>query len=335
MNKKIKKITVVGDGGWGTTLAIHLAKKNRPVVLWGPFPEYVREIKKTRHNRKFLPGVKIPSGVRLESSLARAIHDGDLIVLAVPSQYVSAVLKQIRKTKIKLSDKIFLSVVKGIEAKTLLRISQMMAQALGKVSLAVLSGPNISREVARGVPSTAVIASKDPRVAKELQKIFNSKTFRIYTNTDVAGVEFGGSLKNIIAIACGVCDGLGFGSNTKAAIVTRGLAEMARLGQALGARKETFSGLSGLGDLVTTCFSPQSRNRTVGEQLGKGKSIKHIVSHMEMVAEGVETVKAACELSRKHKIPMPITHQVYQIIYRRKKPLQAVTDLMARKTKAE
>jgi glycerol-3-phosphate dehydrogenase (NAD(P)+) len=199
----------------------------------------------------------------------------------------------------------------------------------------VLSGPTIAIEVAKGIPSTAVVASNDRTVAKKVQAVFNSSSFRIYTNTDVAGVELGGSIKNIIAIACGVCDGLGFGSNTKAAILTRGLAEMARLGKALGAKHNTFSGLTGLGDLVTTCVSPRSRNRSVGEQLGRGRSMKSIMSNMEMVAEGVETVKAAYKLSRKYNVPMPITTEVYNIIHRNKKPSKAVSDLMTRKIKSE
>ena len=211
----------------------------------------------------------------------------------------------------------------------------MVKKYFKKIPFAVLSGPTIAMEVAKGIPSTAVVASKSGSLARRVQNLFNSEKFRIYTNTDVIGVELGGSIKNVIAIACGVCDGLRYGTNTKAAILTRGLAEMARLGQSLGARPKTFTGLSGLGDLVTTCFSPRSRNRTVGEQLGGGKSIKSILHHMEMVAEGVETVKAIHKLSSKHKVPMPITAAVYKIIYQKKKASSAVSDLMNRKMKSE
>jgi glycerol-3-phosphate dehydrogenase (NAD(P)+) len=211
----------------------------------------------------------------------------------------------------------------------------MIEKQLPGIPLAVLSGPTIAIEVAKGIPSTAVIASRKQAVAKKLQEIVNSPAFRIYTNNDVIGVELGGSIKNVIAIACGVCDGLGFGTNTKAALVTRGLAEMARFGKALGAKEKTFQGLSGLGDLVTTCFSPNSRNRSVGEQLGKGNKIEHILGHMCMVAAGVETVKPVHKLSRNLEVPMPITSEVYQIIYRNKSPQKAVSDLMSRKTKAE
>lgn len=335
MAKRINHISVIGDGGWGTTLAVHLAKNKHPVSLWGPFPAYIRRIGKSRVNTKFLPGIKLARNITLTENLIEALEKGDLIVFAIPSKYAAGILRKIKKTKVDLSGKIFLSVTKGIDTNKLLRMSEIIRGELGDIPLAVLSGPTIASEVARGIPSTAVVASNNLNTAKKVQAIFNSKSFRIYTNTDVTGVELGGSVKNIIAIACGVCDGLGFGTNTKAAILTRGLAEMARLGKALGAKQQTFSGLTGLGDLVTTCVSPKSRNRSVGEQLGRGKSIKAIMSHMEMVAEGVETVKAAHKLSRKYNVSMPITTEVYNIIYRNKKPSRAVADLMQRKTKSE
>jgi len=332
---KTQNISVIGDGGWGTTLAVHLTKNKHAVKLWGPFPSYIRRISKSRVNSKFLPGVRLAHNIKLTDDMNDAIKESDIIVFAIPSKYASSVLKQIKKTKINLSKKIFLSVTKGIDTVKLLRMSEIIRKELGNIPLAVLSGPTIAFEVARGIPSTAVVASRNLKIAKKVQMIFNSKSFRIYTNTDVIGVELGGSIKNIIAIACGVCDGLGFGSNTKAAILTRGLSEMAQLGKALGAKQHTFSGLTGLGDLVTTCVSPSSRNRNVGHQLGKGKSIKSIISKMEMVAEGVETVKAAHKLSRKYNVAMPITTEVYNIIHRNKKPSQAVSDLMKRKIKSE
>ena len=332
---KAKNISVIGDGGWGTTLAVHLAKNRHAVKLWGPFPSYIRQISKSRINTKFLPGVRLARNIKLTENLADALEKSDVIIFAVPSQYASGVLRQIKKTKVNLFGTIFLSVTKGIEPTKLLRISEIIRKELGNIPLAVLSGPTIAIEVACGIPSTAVVASSNLKTAKKVQAIFNSSNFRIYTNTDVIGVELGGSIKNIIAIACGVCDGLGFGSNTKAAILTRGLAEMARLGKALGAKQQTFSGLTGLGDLVTTCVSPNSRNRSVGEKLGKGKSIKAIMSSMEMIAEGVETVKAVHKLSRKYNVSMPITTEIYNIIHRNKKPLKAVSDLMKRKMKSE
>ncbi len=335
MSKRIRKIGVIGDGSWGTTLAVYLTKKGHSVKLWGPFPEYVRQMRQNHYNSKFLPGVRFPQGLEAVEKLDVVLQESDLIVFAIPSQYASKILNKISKTGVKLSKRIFLSVTKGIEKNSLRRISEIVRAELGNIPFAVLSGPTISSEVARGIPTTAVVASRDAQIARKVQEVFNSESFRIYTNNDVIGVELGGSIKNIIAIACGICDGLGLGTNAKAAIVTRGLAEMARLGTALGGKVKTFSGLTGLGDLVTTCFSPQSRNRSVGEQLGKGKSIKQIVGSMDMVAEGVETAKGVYKLSRKYKVPMPITAEVYQIIVRNKKPSAALTDLMSRKVKAE
>jgi glycerol-3-phosphate dehydrogenase (NAD(P)+) len=335
MAKTIKNISVIGDGGWGTTLAIYLARRKFKVKLWGPFPEYVQHMRKTRINQKFLPGISIPTNVDITNNLIQALKESELIVLAVPSQFIQSVLENIKKTNVELSQKYFLSVTKGIENRRLMRMSEMVKASLGKVQVAVLSGPNIAREVVKGVPSTAVVASSNLGLSQQIQKIFSSKTFRIYTNSDMVGVELGGSLKNVIAIACGVCDGLGYGTNTKAAIMTRGLAEIVRLGKILGANPKTFYGLSGLGDLATTCFNPSSRNRSVGEALGQGKSLKSILSSMNMIAEGVETVKAAYELSRKKKIDMPIIRETFSIIYKGKRPDKAVTDLMSRSVKSE
>lgn len=334
MARLIKHITILGDGGWGTTLAIHLARKKYKIKLWGAFPDYVKHLNKKRENTKFLPGIKIPkSHVEILDDLDLALLNSELVILAIPSQYARAVIRRLRAYD--FSMRILLSVIKGIENKTLIRVSEIIHQELGGVKLAVLSGPTIASEVAKGIPSTAVVACKDMTVAQQLQGIINSETFRIYTNSDVIGVELGGSIKNVIAIACGVCDGLGFGTNTKAAILARGLAEMARLGTAMGAQQKTFFGLSGLGDLATTCFSPQSRNRSVGEALGKGKTIAEITRSMDMVAEGVPTAKAIFALSQKYRIAMPITQEVYNILYRNKKPGKAVSNLMTRKTKPE
>ncbi len=333
MSKTNHSISIIGDGGWGTTLAVYLAKKEYNIKLWGAFPQYVEEVKKTRINHKFLPAVKLPNNVEITSDLNFAINESKILVLAVPSQFLRSVLQKIKPLNLK--NKTILSIVKGIETTTLMRVSQVINDVLGNVNLAVLSGPTIAIEVVKNIPTTAVIGCKNTKTAKTLQEIFNSKTFRIYTNPDVVGIEIGGSLKNVIAISCGVCDGLGYGTNTKAAIVTRGLAEMSRLGTALGAKPQTFAGLTGLGDLITTCFSAQSRNRSVGEQLGKGVTIAKILDSMAMVAEGVETAKAAYHLSVKHKIPMPITQEVYNILFKGKSAQSAVTDLMTRKTKAE
>ena len=330
--KKLR-ISVLGDGGWGTTLAILLSNKGYPVTLWGAFENYTKIMAKSRVNIKFLPGLIIPKKIKITADIKSAIKDTDIIVLAVPSQYTREVLKKIKSGFSKKS--IFVSVTKGIEIGSLKRISEIIYAQLGPVKLAVLSGPTIAQEVAKGIPTTAVVASTNKDVRKKIQAVFNTDKFRVYTNADLIGVELGGSLKNVIAIACGVADGLGFGTNTKAAILTRGLAEISRLGIAMGAKLKTFSGISGLGDLVTTCISQQSRNRRVGELIGKGKTLKEISGHMQMIAEGVPTAKSAYTLSLKYKIDMPITKEIYRLLYLNKAPGQAVKDLMTRKSKEE
>ncbi len=331
MNKL--RIAVLGDGGWGTTLAVLLSTKSYPVTLWGAFENYTKLMVKTRLNSKFLPGIKIPKDIQITSNIKTAVTDKEIVVLAIPAQYTRGVLKKIKGSFSK--ETVFLSVTKGIEMGSSKRISEIIHATLGPVKFAVLSGPTIAQEVAKGIPTTIVAASHDIRIRKTIQEVFSTERFRVYTNPDVIGVELGGSLKNVIAIACGVSDGLGFGTNTKAAILSRGLAEISRLGKAMGAKLETFSGISGLGDLVTTCISRQSRNRFVGEQIGKGKTLKQICRNMQMVAEGVSTAKSAHALSLKYKVDMPITREVYRLIYLNKSPRQVVKDLMTRKSKEE
>lgn len=333
MKASRKKISVIGDGGWGTTLAVILAKNGHDVTLWGAFKRNVEQVRRNRINQKFLPGIKLPDRIAVTDDLDAAFGESESLILAVPSQYLRDVIRRFPSKN--LDGRMVVSVIKGIDTVDLLTASQILQKELKDFKLAVLSGPTIAKEVAEGKPSTAVAASRQPKTAAAAQSLFHCRTFRIYTNTDVLGVELGGSLKNVIALACGVCDGLEYGTNTKAAILTRGLVEMARLGKAMGARSETFSGLSGLGDLVTTCMNPQSRNRSVGERLGKGEKIDRILSSMNMVAEGVETVKAVVKLGRKYKVPLPISEEVYRIIYKDKKPLAAVTDLMTRDRKPE
>jgi len=327
-------LTILGDGGWGTTLGLLLSGKGFNVTIWGAFAENIESMNKSRMNRKFLPGIKIPNKVNLTSDLKSAIQNKDIIVLAVPAQYIRSVLKKLKKLDYPRRA-IYLSVAKGIEIGTLKRVSEVIHSELGNVKLAVLSGPTIACEIARGIPAVAIVAAHDPKVRNFLQSIFMTKRFRIYTNADVIGVELGGSLKNIIAIACGVSDGLGFGANTKAAILARGLAEITRLGVAMGAKARTFSGISGLGDLVTTCISPHSRNRFVGEKIGQGKTMQQIISHMQMIAEGVPTAKSARSLSLKYKVDMPIVKEVYNVLYKNKEAFRAFKDLMARKSKKE
>ncbi len=327
-------ICVLGDGGWGTTLAIMLFRKGYKVSLWSAFADYAAVLNKQRVNRKFLPGVKIPAEIEISSDLGIAIRKKDLIIIAIPSQYVRRILKKISRLSFP-KDAIYLSVSKGIEIVSLRQVSEIVREELGKVKFAVLSGPTIAKEVVCGIPTTAVVASCDKNLGSYLQSIFTTERFRVYTNSDVIGVELGGSLKNVIAIACGISDGLGFGTNTKAAILSRGLAEISRLGVAIGAKEITFSGISGLGDLVTTCISPYSRNRFVGEQIGRGKALRFIRSHMQMVAEGMPTAKAAYLLGLKFKVDLPIITEVYRVLYKNKLPLRAVKDLMTRKRKEE
>ena len=327
-------IVILGDGGWGTTLAILLQRKGFAVTLWGAFAGYVSHMHKKNINTKFLPGVLIPKETEITHDLKRAINGKELVIFAIPSQYLRKILRKIKQSNYN-HNAIFLSVSKGLELGSLKRASQIIRDELGNVKLAVLSGPTIAQEVAHRIPTVAVVASGDEKLRKFLQNIFITERFRIYTNPDVIGVELGGSLKNVIAIACGISDGLKFGTNTKAALLCRGLAEISRLGFAMGAKKETFSGISGLGDLVTTCISPYSRNRFVGEEIGKGKTLRQIKARMQMVAEGVPTAKSAYALSLKYKVDMPITREVYKVLYKNKPPIKAFRELMRREKKEE
>lgn len=328
------KIAVIGDGGWGTTLAILLDKKGYNVTLWSAFADYAAYLDRKRVNLRFLPGIKIPRRIKITHNLYDALSGKNLIAFAVPSEYMRGVLNNVKHVDYP-RDAIFLSLTKGIELSSLKRISELIRDELGNKNIAVLSGPTIAHEVARGIPTTAVVASYNKALRRQLQDIFMTERFRIYTNSDVIGVELGGSLKNVIAIACGISDGLGFGTNAKAALLSRGLAEIARLGIAMGARKDTFSGISGLGDLVTTCISPYSRNRFIGEEVGKGKGLKQAREHMQMVAEGIPTTKSAYELGLKYKVETPIIREVYSVLYKNKSPLKAVRDLMTRQKKEE
>ncbi len=329
----MEKIAILGDGGWGTTLAIHLKKKGFRVTLWSAFKDYAEYLKRKRVNSKFLPGIAIARDIEITANLKAAVSGAEIIVLAIPSQYLRRVLKKLKKLEISRS--LFVNVAKGIETVSLKRMSEVVKEELGAVKQASLSGPTIAREVALGIPTAAVISAKDAKVAKYLQQIFNSGRFRVYTNSDLAGVELGGSLKNVIAIACGISDGLGFGTNTKAALLSRGLAEMTRLGKKMGAQEKTFFGISGLGDLATTCISRFSRNRFLGEEIGKGKSVRSVIQKMQMIAEGYPTAKSVYKLSRKFKVEMPITKEIYCVLYKNKNPLKAVNDLMNRSMKEE
>jgi len=328
------KITVLGDGAWGTTLAILLKNKGFDVSLWGAFKDNIESISKARENTKFLPGIRLPDGIHLEIDIDKACKDTNLIVFAIPSRFLREILAKNIDTLIEHRAGL-VSVIKGLEQKTLKRMSEVLREFFGDRDIAVLSGPSIAPEVARGLPTAVVSASADEAFACKVRDIFRTERFRVYTNTDIIGVELGGALKNIIAIAAGISDGLGFGANAKAALVTRGLAEITRLGVALGASKETFKGLSGLGDLVTTTVSPEGRNRSFGEAIGRGEDPERLLKKTVSEIEGVWTSRAALELGKLYKIDLPITQQVYLTLFEKKNPLTAVNELMLREPKPE
>ncbi len=335
MKGKLNKVSILGAGSWGTTLGVILSRnKDLDITLWSVFKKQIKQILLTRENKDFLPSVKIPSKIKITSDLKIALNSS-LLILAIPVQYLREILKKIKREKINLKKKIFLSVAKGIEINTFKTPTQIIREELGVKKIAVLSGPTIAREVVKGLPTVATVASTDEEISLTIQQIFKNTNLRIYRSKDLRGVELAGALKNIIAIACGVADGLGLGVNTKASLVVRGLVEIIRLAKKLGASPQTFWGISGLGDLTTTCFSSYSRNRSVGEEIGKGKKLKTILKKMKMVAEGVSTVKPIYKLSKRLKIDMPITKEVYYLLYRDKKPLTTVEDLMKRPFKPE
>ncbi len=330
------KISVLGAGGWGTTLAILLHYNGHRVSLWEYKRSYAKDLIKKRENSHYLPGIKIPKEISITHDLDESTEDKNLIVLAVPSQFLREVIKKIERKD--LEDAILVSVAKGIEKDSLMTVSQMLKDVhrfLDNSQLSVLSGPSHAEEVSQRIPTAVVAASLDEETSKAVQAAFMTSYFRVYSSTDILGVELGGAFKNVIAIGAGIIDGAGFGDNTKAAIMTRGVAEISRLGLAMGAQPETFAGLSGMGDLIVTCMSRHSRNRYVGEQIGKGKKLKEVLKSMEMVAEGVVTSKSAMQLAVKYEIETPITTEVYKILYEDKDPIKATTDLMTRDMKTE
>lgn len=324
------KVTVLGAGAWGTALALELRDGGHDVTLWGHDPTRLREIHQLRMNARYLPGIAVPESVILESDLDRALKDSEFAVMAVPT-------KALRTTaaRIKGFSGTVVSVAKGIEHQTGLTMSQILRQEIPSAKAAVLSGPTFAPEVARRMPSAAVAASDNEAAALATQDLFHRPYFRIYTNRDVLGVELGAALKNVIAIAAGVCDGLGFGDNSKAALVTRAISEIRRLGVACGAKPETFAGLSGLGDLTVTCFSRQSRNRAFGERIGKGEKVGEILSTLSSVVEGYPTAKSAEQLARNLGVDAPIIAEVYAMLYEQKAPVDALRDLVSRDSKSE
>lgn len=325
-------IAVIGAGSWGTTIAALLAGKDYDVALWLHEEHLAEEIKRTRVNSLFCPDVRIPESVNVTAKLNRALKNARYIVNAVPSQYTRSVLGEALPHI--PAGAVFVSLSKGIEKDTYMTVSAIIKE-ITKHPAAVLSGPSFAKEVALGLPTAITLATEDYPTGLILQEMFTTEHFRVYTHYDVLGVELGGALKNVMAVAAGISDGLGLGNNARAALITRGLAEMTRLGVMMGAKEHTFYGLSGLGDLVLTCTSPLSRNYSFGFRLGKGEKPGDILSSMKAVAEGVDTARAAHELSGLHRVDMPIVEQIFRVIYENKSPLEAVSDLMNRTLKAE
>jgi glycerol-3-phosphate dehydrogenase (NAD(P)+) len=333
--ESVSRLAVVGGGSWGTAFAVMLAERHKDISLWVREEEVCATIRSDRENRAFLPGVKVPEGIRSTTRLEKALAGRSIVALAVPSQHMREVASLCGPHLV--SGAVVVSLAKGLENGTLLRMTEVLAQALpgSRARLAVLSGPTFAGEVAHGSPSGATVASEDPMVASALQALFSGKRFRVYAGTDITGIEIGGALKNVMAIAAGMSDGLGFGDNARALLITRGLAEIARVGVCLGADPQTFSGLSGLGDLVLTCTGDLSRNRMVGMRVGKGERIDDILASMQMVAEGVMTARAAFDLSRRTGVAMPISEQVHLILHEGKDVRGAVTELLARDLRRE
>ncbi|MBI2932035.1 MAG: NAD(P)-dependent glycerol-3-phosphate dehydrogenase [Planctomycetes bacterium] len=322
-----KRIIILGAGGWGTALAVVAANRGHAVTLWARRPEAAEEIRRSRENRTYLAGVRIPDSVEAAGG---ALPQGDAVVCAIPTQHIRATL-----TKTSVGDRPLLSVSKGIEMGTIMRPSEILREIYPRASVTVLSGPSHAEEVGRGLPTVVVAAARHEEHATLWQELFSGGAFRVYTSNDPTGVELGGALKNVIAIGAGLSDGLKLGDNAKAALITRGIVEMSRLGRALGARKHTFFGISGIGDLVTTCTSAHGRNLYVGRQVGAGRTLADVLGEMRMVAEGVWTSKAIVKLAAKVGVDMPISQEVHAILHEGKPPMEALKTLLARAPRSE
>ena len=327
------KIGVIGGGSWGTALAILLSNKKYEVSIWVRNKDQLEEMVKLRENKRYLPNVVIPDEIITTNDISEAVHNKDLLVLSIPSHGVRETLNSC-KGYIK-REQVIVNVAKGIENDTLLRVSQIVNEILPDNPYAVLSGPSHAEEVAKNMPTTVVSASTDKEVAKYVQDIFMSPYFRVYTNPDVVGVELGGSLKNVIALGAGISDGLEYGDNTKAALMTRGIIEIARLGEKMGANSATFAGLAGIGDLIVTCTSMHSRNRRAGILIGQGQTLDEAIESIGMVVEGIKTAKSTYELAKKNSVIMPITKEIYEVLYEGKDVKNSVVNLMLRDKKHE
>ena len=327
------KITVIGDGGWGTANAMLLAGYGHDVTLWGAFPEYIEEMRRTRKNEKFLKGVTLPENLNLESDRAKAVAGAEVVVLAPPSKFFTSVAETFKGLIAK--DMLVVSITKGLCEKTNRRMTDLGAEILGTGPIVALAGPTHAEEVSRGIPTAIVAACEDAAKAKRVQEIWSGPKFRVYTSSDPVGVEIGGAVKNVLAISVGCSDGMGFGDNTRAALITRGLVEMKRFVLAYGGLEETLNGLAGIGDLIVTCTSVHSRNHSVGERLGKGEKIEDILGSMQMVAEGVWNSKVVHEIAKKLGVEMPICEMVYAICYKGLSAADAAKAVMERRLKAE
>jgi glycerol-3-phosphate dehydrogenase (NAD(P)+) len=323
----MKTVAVVGSGSWGTALAVQLQKAGNRVILWSFKKEEAESIRANNENIEFLPGVKLDPKIEVTYTDSD-VNEADMLVFSTPSKFTRSIAERF-KGHVK-QDAIIVNVAKGIEEGTLLRLSQVIKEVIPQCRVAALSGPSHAEEVGKGMATAIVAASEDIKVAEEIQDTFMTPMFRVYTSTDLAGVEMGGAMKNLIALAAGIADGVGYGDNAKAALMTRGIVEISRLGEAMGAKKETFTGLSGIGDLIVTCTSMHSRNRRAGILLGQGKTLDEALNEVHMVVEGVINARAAYELSKKYNISMPITHEINDVLYNGKDVKQAVLDLMTR-----
>jgi glycerol-3-phosphate dehydrogenase (NAD(P)+) len=330
----MKNISIIGDGAMGSVCSMLLCEKGLAVRMWGYDAKQLSQIKEKKENFKFLPGYKLPGSLVFEPDDSEILTNAELIISAVPCQFMRPVWQRLKKYVNPAVP--IVSATKGIENDTLLRPCQVLIDVLGeKTKVIALSGPTIAEEIAKKLPATATAASKDERLAGVVQETFSAPYLRVYRNSDIVGVELAGAMKNVIAIAAGIIDGTKLGDNAKAALLCRGLAEITRLGVAMGAKEQTFAGLSGLGDLVTTCISPVGRNRSFGQRIGKGQTVKQAIEATQSVVEGAATCKSVMDLAKKYKIDMPITESVYQILFEGKSVSAAIEDLMARKLKAE
>ena len=328
----MNKITVIGSGGWGTAIAVMLAKNNNEVTLFSVFSSEIEQLEKDRENKKLLPGIKIPENVNLTFDTDCAQGAG-LLIFATPSFAVRSTAK-LFSHKIK-KGAVIVNLAKGLEESTYMRLSQVLKEELPQAKIAIMSGPSHAEEVARGIPTTNVICADEPQTAEYVQEIVMNPQFRVYTNTDIVGAELGGALKNVIALAAGICDGMGFGDNTKAALMTRGITEMVRLGVSMGAKAETFAGLTGVGDLIVTCTSVHSRNHRAGVLIGKGRTALQAMEEVGMTVEGYKTAAVAYALAQKYGVELPIINEIYEVLYNDKPTKQAISDLMGREKRRE